>query len=340
MKFPFLLPIIVIHRCSNCYLINSYYLRQNFFMSEKIALLDLGTNTFHILLAEVKEGTPHILVNQKVPVKIGQEGIVKGLITEEAQQRAVNTITDFAKIIEKEKSDVVFATATSAIRNAKNGRQLIERIYRATGIVVRIISGDEEATFIYEGIKTALAIGNQPSMIMDIGGGSVEFIICTQDKILWKESFEIGAQRLLDHFHDNDPINDNELANLRKYLDSNLQSLKRAIDEFKPSILIGASGSFDTVAEISCQSKGSNFHGEHMELELQVGEYRSIHQKIITSNKAQRMLIPGMIEMRVDMIVVACCLIEYILELQKPSIIRISTASLKEGLLSMAIRDL
>jgi len=308
-------------------------------MSEKIALLDLGTNTFHILLAEVEEGIPRILINKKVAVKIGQEGIVKGLITELAQERAINTIRDFAQIIEKEGANVVFATATSAIRNAKNGKQLIEKIYRATGIVVRVISGDEEAIYIYEGIKTALDIGKKSSMIMDIGGGSVEFIICTEDKILWKESFEIGAQRLLDHFHDQDPISKNEIGKLRDYLDSQLQSLKRAIKEFKPTILIGASGSFDTVAEISCQSKGSVFHGEHKELELQIEEYKSIHQQIVNSTKKERLLIPGMIEMRVDMIVVACCLIEYILEAQNPAVIRISTASLKEGLLSMAIKD-
>ena len=306
----------------------------------KIALLDLGTNTFHLLLAEVKDGIPNVLTNRKIAVKIGQGGIVKGLITEAAQERAVSALKEYARIIETEKAEVVFATATSAIRNAKNGRQLVERIYRATGIVVRIISGDEEASYIYEGIKTALDIGDTTSMIMDIGGGSVEFIICNGEKIFWKESFEIGAQRLLDHFHSSDPMKEEEIKKLNQYLDTQLQSLERAIKEYNPTILIGASGSFDTVAEINCQMNGTVFHGAHRELDLKLEEYEKIHNQIVGSTKEERLKIPGMIEMRVDMIVVACCLIQFILKLQQPDKIRVSTASLKEGLLSIAIRNI
>jgi len=100
----------------------------------------------------------------------------------------------------------VFAFGTSALRNAKNGQDVAELLTKESGIPVKIISGEEEAAFIYAGVKEAVKMGVETSMVVDIGGGSIEFIIGNEQRIFWKHSFEIGAQRLLERFQKNDPI--------------------------------------------------------------------------------------------------------------------------------------
>ena len=300
----------------------------------------MGTNTFHLLIAEVKEGNFRALLKEKVSVKIGQGGINKGLITEDAWQRAIDCLLHFREVIDKEGVEKVFATATSAIRNAKNGKALTKEIFEKTAIPVRIISGDQEAELIYFGVKKALDIGSETSLIMDIGGGSVEFIICNQDTIFWKQSFEIGAQRLLDMFHYHDPIISEEVSNLNLLLNEKLRPLTQAVAEFKPSVLIGSSGTFDTLSDIYQMENGIERAPNATEFPLSFESYWPIHQEIIEKKKEERLQIPGMIEMRVDMIVVACCLIQFVLDKYQIKRLRVSAYALKEGVLFNTLEQL
>lgn len=308
--------------------------------NKKIAVIDLGTNTFHLLIANVTGKDFDILLRERISVRIGKNGINKGLITKNAQTRALKALHNFKKNIDHFQVDQVYATATSAIRNAKNGVALKERIKDETSIEVNIISGDEEAEYIYYGVKTALSIGMDTSLIMDIGGGSVEFIICNEKKIFWKQSFEIGAQRLLDLFHYHDPIYKEEIVKLNEYLEKKLQLLYEAASKYQPKTLIGSSGTFDTLVEINNFKAEGNRNIGPYEAILPLEEYHLIHNDIISKPKAERIQIPGMIEMRVEMIVVASLLIKNILEKLNIEDIRISAFSLKEGVLYSIINSL
>src|SRR5690606_22792717 len=123
------------------------------------------------------------IYKEKVSVKIGQNGISKGFIAADAYDRALKTLDGFKSHIDYFKVNKTIATGTSAIRNSRNGYQLIKDIRQKTGIEVAIISGEREAELIYHGVKSALDLGKSTSMVMDIGGGSVEFIICNSEKI-------------------------------------------------------------------------------------------------------------------------------------------------------------
>ncbi|MDN5205124.1 exopolyphosphatase [Fulvivirgaceae bacterium BMA10] len=307
---------------------------------KKIAVIDLGTNTFHILVTIVSETEVETVYREKCSVKIGEGGISEGLISEEAQIRALNTLNYFKELIEKEKVEEVFATATSAIRTAKNGQDLVQKIKQATNIDVRIISGEEEAKYIFDAVRKAVNIGSEKSLIMDIGGGSVEFVICDENKIFWKHSFEIGAQRLLDLFHYHDPILDQEIQNLEQYLSEKLQTLIRAVEELGPKTLIGSSGSFDTLSDIYRIKYGIEKIDANTEQPFALESYNQIHGEIIQKHREDRMKIPGMIEMRVDMIVVACILIKFVITHCKLDRIRVSSESLKEGVLYNIVKSL
>lgn len=317
------------------------YIRKIFFMNnKKIAVIDLGTNTFHLLIVKVEGKDFDILVRERISVRIGKSGINKGVITENAQLRALQALREFKAIIDLHHVEKVYATATSAIRNAENGEELKEKIKKETSIDINIITGDEEAEFIYYGVKTALSIGSQTSLIMDIGGGSVEFIICNENTIFWKQSFEIGAQRLLDLFHYHDPIYKEEIVKLNEYLQERLQPLSDAVAIHKPKVLIGSSGTFDTLVEINSYKTTENRNLGPYESTLPLDEYYLIHHDFISKPKDERMLIRGMIEMRVEMIVVASLLIKFVLEQFSLQDIRVSAFSLKEGVLYSIINSL
>jgi exopolyphosphatase / guanosine-5'-triphosphate,3'-diphosphate pyrophosphatase len=302
-------------------------------MDNKIAVIDLGTNTFHLLLALINSDKFDTLYKEKIAVKIGQGGINEGYITEEAKERAFAAIEKFKYLIDQEGIKKTYATATSAIRNAKNGVEFTKEVFKRTGINIRIINGEQEADYIHYGVSKAVNFGKETSLIMDIGGGSIEFILCNNQNVFWKGSFEIGAQRLLDKFHYHDPIHKAEIENLERYLEANLLRLDKYVKKYNPTSLIGSSGTFDTLSDIYTFENNIEREPDFTELPLPLEKYFEIHEEIIHKDRAQRLAIPGMIELRVDMIVVASCLIKFILKKYKISNLRVSTYALKEGLL-------
>lgn len=301
-------------------------------MVPRIAIVDMGTNTFHLLVAE-KVLPPKIIFRYRVPVKIGQGGINDGSITPDAFDRAIKTLKDFKATTDKLKVETVLAFATSAIRNANNGGALVDQILETTGIEINIIDGEEEASLIYNGVKSALDLGEEKSLIVDVGGGSVEFIIANKNEVAWKGSFEVGGQRLLERFQKHDPIAPEEVASMNSYLTKVLNPLFTELDKHKPAVLVGVSGTFDTLSEIYCFSHQLPYFPDEPETPLTVESFHKSYGELVSKNRADRLAVPGMIEMRVDMIVVACCLLKLVIDRHPFGSIRVSTWSLKEGAL-------
>jgi len=303
-------------------------------MNTKLAIIDLGTNTFHLLIAEKQGDSFHIIHRDRQAVKIGKGGINRHMITDDGLARALKTLKEFKQKINTAGKAQIFAFGTSALRNAKNGSAIVQEIKKETGIEVTVISGDQEAEFICFGVRAALHLGVEKSLIMDIGGGSVEFIIANNTTIFWKRSFEIGAQRLLELFHKNDPITETEIGQLNEYFSEVLKPLMEIINQLQPKTLVGSSGTFDTLSDIFCLDENILRNDDDRETPLTLEGFQKIHLQLVTKNRLQRMAIPGMIEMRVDMIVVASCMIDYLLKNSPFKRIRVSTYALKEGALA------
>ena len=329
----------------------------------KQAIIDLGTNTFHLLIAEKQPNNPYTtLFRESLPARIGQAGINQGLITDDGIDRALTVLSYFRQKLDEfgVLPDQVVATGTSAIRVARNQAEFIERVQQSTGISVRVISGEQEADYIYRGVRAAGALTDQIALIMDIGGGSVEFILGNESRVFWKQSFEIGGQRLLERFmpgaapagtpwsdcritgipepDQSDrsiPINSFIIRRLHDYFQEQLLPLANAIHQYTPAVLVGSSGSFDTLIDMwFMHERGHLPPPDQAAFELPVSEFYRAYEQLISRTHAERMQIPGMIELRVDMIVVAVCLIDYVLETHGIMQIKTSTYSLKEGVLS------
>jgi exopolyphosphatase/guanosine-5'-triphosphate,3'-diphosphate pyrophosphatase len=280
---------------------------------KKIAIIDMGTNTFHLLIAG-KGPSGHVIVHRDYEaVKLGKGGINEDIIANDACERALHAMIRFNDAIREHLVSDVYAFGTSAMRNAKNGFTLANEILTATGIHVRIISGDEEADLIFEGVRAALKPGDETSLIMDIGAGSVEFIIGNKNGLRWKQSFEIGGQRLLEKFHKTDPIAPEEVKALDAFFEEKLRPLSEALEKFNPTVLAGSSGTFDTLSDIFSIRHHIPRTADEAETALMHEGFYEIYDELIHKNRKERMDIPGMIEMRIDMIVVSCCLIRFII---------------------------
>jgi len=299
----------------------------------KIAIIDMGTNTFLLLIAERNGRVIKPLHHDRIATKIGMGGITNGLITAEALERAMAALKKFDRTVREFGVTQAVAIGTSAIRNAANRDELLHRIKSETSFDVKVISGEEEADLIYRGVREAIALPASKALIVDIGGGSVEFIIADAGQSYWKQSFEIGGQRLMELFHHHDPILPEEIENIYRYLEEKLQPLFIALREFKPTQLVGSSGSFDTLSEIYCAQNGIPY-GQKPETPLTLDAFSVIAGDILTRDRAGRMQIPGMIDLRVDMIVVGCCLIQYLISRFAFQSVRVSSYSLKEGVMA------
>src|ERR1035437_972685 len=231
----------------------------------KIAIIDLGTNTFNIFIAEkFPDKTVRKLYKSKISVKLGEGGINKNFIEEKPFKRGIRALQRHKRTIEKFDVEKIVAFATSAIRGASNGKDFILAAKEKAGIDVQIISGEREAELIYFGVRSAVKMNDTPSLIMDIGGGSTEFIIANKKEILWKQSFLLGVARLMDKFKPSDPITKEEIEQIQNYLEQELQPLFSAVSSLSHGRgtegevrgaggeveLIGSAGSFDSLAEM------------------------------------------------------------------------------------------
>lgn len=302
----------------------------------KYAIIDLGSNTFHLLIVEKIVDTIHTLVKEQIPTKIAKAGINQGVITDEATERALTVLRFFRQQIETHDVALtnVKALGTSAIRNARNSLEFCKTVENETGIVIEVISGEREAELIYEGVNQALDLGATPSLIMDIGGGSVEFIICNASRVFWKQSFEIGGQRLLEKFVHTDPISSSAVQRMNNYFQEQLLPLVNAAHQYAPQTLVGSSGSFDTLVDMDFMHRLNHLPDpQQTEFELPLGEFCRVYELLTSLNRDERMAIPGMIELRVDMIVPGVVLIAHVLKSLNINQIRCSTYALKEGIL-------
>ncbi len=305
----------------------------------RIAILDLGTNTFHLLISDVKGKKITQIFKSKQAVKLGEGAIHHNRIAKIPFQRGINTLVYYKSIIEKYKPDKVFAFATSAIRSAENSLEFIETAKKKSGINIKIISGSKEAELICYGVRQCLNLKGKPSLIMDIGGGSTEFIIADDKKIFWKKSFNIGAARLLEIFHPSNPVTENEIIEIQNFLYKHLLPLKIAIQKYPVKNLVGSSGSFDTFAKMS----GYRFHNKNVikdvkKYKFNLHEFFKLHKIIIHSTLSERMKMKGLIRMRVDMIVIASICTEFILHKFDLKEMYLSKFALKEGALWEAIK--
>jgi exopolyphosphatase/guanosine-5'-triphosphate,3'-diphosphate pyrophosphatase len=301
----------------------------------RVAILDLGTNTFNMLIADIGEDNKYTRIyNSKVPVKLGEGGINDNYITEAAFERGLLALKNQIIALKNHGCERAIAFGTSALRDATNGREFVDTVKQTYDLNVQIIDGDKEAQMIYKGVKMSLDLGPAKSLIMDIGGGSTEFIIANKHEIFWKKSYKLGVSRLIQWLKPSDPITNTEIEQLKTHLNAQLGELYQECKKHGVKALIGSSGSFDSLAEmISIHYFQTPISEELTTYDFSKADFSRIRDLILKSTKEQRLEMRGLHRVRVDFIVMAVIFIDLVLENCNLLTIKQSDYAMKEGIL-------
>ena len=297
----------------------------------RVAVIDLGTNTCNLLIAEMNPLDYKILHQSKQLVKLGDDKIRENEISGAATSRVLQSFQIHKQIISEFNAEKVRVVATSAVRTAENKIEFLEQISENSGWIVKLISGEKEAEMIFDGVLLAFNEFKNPALILDIGGGSNELIVVHHKQMLWKESQPTGMARIINQFKISDPILPDEINALKNHF---AKAHNNAFEKCKTEnvkTLVGCSGAFDTIADIiDLVNPGEKLRTTQ---EISISDFNDVYKTLIKSTREQRLLMKGMDMVRVDLIVPAVIFIEQLIsEIGISQIIQTDFA-LREGVL-------
>ena len=288
------------------------------------AIIDIGTNTFNLLIAEHCFGDIKKLYSTKRAVALGMGGITQGIITQSAIERALIALHEFEKIISRYDVDQIKLIATSAVREASNANEFINRVKEELGREVQVIDGKEEAQLIYKGVSLCHKV-KEPLMIMDIGGGSTEFIQVNIEGIENLTSFKIGVSRLYQTFPCSDPFTKKDVETIERFLNINTSGF--FADKFI-DVLIGSSGTFETFYELI---HGKPFPDSNQSVGIDVDPFLEAIDELIFSSQKERDQNDFIIPIRKKMAPFAAVKTRWVIRQLQVKKVFISPYSLKEG---------
>lgn len=297
----------------------------------KIAIIDLGTNTCNLLIAQYQGKTYEILYQGKEVVKLGKYGIDKNRLTEDGLTRAIQAIKKHQERITQFGVHEVVVIATSAIREARNKDWFGQQVKDSTGLDLLVISGEKEAELIFKGVKLAFGPIENHALILDIGGGSNEFILTENDEPVWKQSFPLGMARVIEQIPPSDPITPEETRQIDQWFDSGLEPFWNRMKNIRISRLIGCSGAFDTIADLIDQTDPGT--KTRVCQEIKHADFNHIFQQLIDSTTDQRTQMKGMEPIRIEMIVPSVLFIKRVVDRLKIKKIVQTDYALREGVL-------
>jgi exopolyphosphatase/guanosine-5'-triphosphate,3'-diphosphate pyrophosphatase len=224
---------------------------------KRIAAIDIGTNSIHMIVAEANRRGYRVVDREKEMVQLGLSSLDGQPLTEEAIERGVAAIVKMAGLAERWNAEEVIAVATSAVREAPNRRDFLRRVRDASGIKVRVISGEEEADYIFRAVRSDVDIGGSTALTIDIGGGSAEVIVGTADEIYFTTSEPLGSLRLAQRFRLTDRATEHALAECREEVGRRAARIRKRVKRIGIDIAIGTSGTILTLAAICSESDPS-----------------------------------------------------------------------------------
>lgn len=299
----------------------------------KLAAIDLGTNTFNLLVVEHTEGRFRELLRDRRFIFLSEEGIDH--IGAASYERGMAAINAFAVHLVRLGVQRIVVKGTATLRRASNGPAFVAEVQRRTGLRIEVITGDEEARLIYLGVREAIPMP-QPHLIVDVGGGSVEFIIADAHQIHWAQSFPVGVSVLFSAFHQQDPMPPEQLMALRAHLHTTLTPVREAMSDFSAvRTVVGASGTFD-VLEVAMGCVPFGKFGSVVER----GDFEALYQRVVGASLAQREAMADIPAHRKRLAVVGLVLIDYILTTFQIEEIKVSHFAMKEGMLQSLLADL
>jgi exopolyphosphatase/guanosine-5'-triphosphate,3'-diphosphate pyrophosphatase len=306
----------------------------------RLAAIDLGTNSFHLVIAEAKpNGSFRVVASEKEMVRLGESGADMKLLTEEAMERGIACLRRFKAIIAARKVKAIRAIATSAIREAGNRDVFLRRARAEVGISIDIISGFEEGRLIYLGVLQALPFFAKRTLTLDIGGGSTEYVIGERGAVKYITSLKLGAIRLTKKYGLAERPTPHAIENARKHIIGELTPSAREIKKRKFEITAGSSGTIQAVAAIIAAMRTGLSNSQALSVRLNnftftYGEVKNVVRKVLLADStSERKRIQGLDEKRADIIIAGALILEESMRLLGIKELTVSSYALREGVI-------
>ncbi|RDH50452.1 Ppx/GppA phosphatase family protein [Fischerella thermalis] len=304
-----------------------------------IAAIDLGTNSLHMVIVRIEATLPafSIIGREKETVRLGDRDLVTGCLKAEVIERAIACLRRFQEVAKTLNAETIIAVATSAVREAPNGKEFLHKVEAELGLSIDLISGPEEARRFYLGVLSGMEFNNQPHVIVDIGGGSTEIILGDSHQARTLTSTKIGAVRLTNELINTDPISNAEFQYLQAYARG---MLERSVEEVLANLefgehprLVGTSGTIETLAVINAREKlgfvPSTLNGYQFSLK----DLREWVNRLRKMTNVERATIPGMPEKRSEVILAGAIILQEAMNLLGLESITVCERALREGVI-------
>lgn len=300
----------------------------------KLGVLDIGTNSIHLVLAEVEPDFSYKILDRfKDMTRLGDGTFETKRLSEAAMARGLEVIRNLATLARNKGYERIEAVATSAVREAKNGGEFIEAVARQTGLTVRVVTGQEEARLIYLGVRHSMDLAGKPSLIVDVGGGSVELIAGTDRAMLKGQSLKLGAIRLKDLFLHRDPPSKSMIKSLRRTVESTIYGALRRFRVKQFQRLVGTSGMIGNIAEVIHVRRTGKPLAQANMATFSLEELEAVEKDLYAADFTARLAIPGLDPKRADTLLPAATVLHALMERAGLETLTVSTSAIREGLI-------
>ncbi|WP_414564185.1 MULTISPECIES: Ppx/GppA phosphatase family protein [unclassified Anabaena] len=304
-----------------------------------IAAIDLGTNSLHMVVVKIDPTLPSfsIIAKEKETVRLGNRDLATGELKPEVIEKAINALRRFQEVAKTAHAETIVAVATSAVREAPNGRDFLYRVEAELGLSVDLISGQEEARRIYLGVLSGMEFNNQPHIMIDIGGGSTELILGDSQEARSLTSTKVGAVRLTSELISTDPISDAEFQYLQAYTRGTLERSSEDVlsnTKFGESPrLVGTSGTIETLATIHAREQLGYIPSTLNGYEFSLKDLRYWVNRLRKMKNIEISTIPGMPEKRSEVILAGAVILQEAMTLLGVESVTVCERALREGVI-------
>jgi exopolyphosphatase/guanosine-5'-triphosphate,3'-diphosphate pyrophosphatase len=296
------------HRVGGCHVLQSIAVR--------IAALDLGSNSFHLLVADAHpDGTFEPVMQEKEILRLADTVSREGRIGEEAAAQAVEVVRRFRSLAESVDAHEIVACATSALREAEDSAALVDRIEGEAGVRVKVISGKEEARLIFAAVRASVVIDPAPALALDLGGGSLELMVGDQLGLAWSRSVKLGVGRLSAELVRNDPPSAGDRRRLARRLTSVLAPVAMEVESLSPEMLVGSSGTMCALVRMAAAHRSGTVPPSVNQLKVRRKDLLAVHEQIFELTAAERQKLPGVDARRADLLPAGSMLLTTVMEL-------------------------
>ncbi len=314
----------------------------------RIAAIDIGTNSLHMIVVEV---TPNLafktLSSDKDPTHLGDGALVKRRLTSRAIHYTLDALTRYQKIAKGLDADVLLAYATSAVRESSNGGDFVDLARQRLKLPVQVISAREEAHLIYLAVRSAIDLNNHVdihddhpardsrgcSLILDIGGGSAELIVATNERPLLLDSQPLGASRLAQQFLHSDPVSNKDLAALESHIKKSLKPTLQQIRELAPRRLIGTSGTLENLAAMAALRHGESAARHRLLTHMARDDFDALYKQLRKLPLKERRRLPGLDPDRAAQIPAGAAVLDHLFDKLPFTHIDVCDRALREGMI-------